>query len=71
MSPQPIWDSLFVYCPTCARESLAEAPPCADGHDDRCPDLVCLDCGTALFDAPIVEFVRPMPVSHLRPRHAA
>ncbi len=37
----------MLYCPTCARVQLAEAPPCPDGHDD-CPDRACLQCGTAL-----------------------
>ena len=63
-------ETLFVYCPTCARETLAEAPPCPDGHGDCCPDLACLDCGTALLDAPIVEFVRAVPVFSSR-RQAA
>jgi hypothetical protein len=45
---------LFLYCPTCARESLAEAPPCSDGHGEQCPDRACVDCGTALLiDAPL------------------
>ncbi len=72
MSPQPLpetLETLFVQCPTCARASLAEAPPCSDGHAECCPDLVCLECGTALLDAAIVEFVRPVLVS--RSRHAA
>ncbi len=28
---------LFLYCPTCAGECLAEAPPCPDGHGDAVP----------------------------------
>ena len=45
---------LFLYCPTCLRECLAEAPPCPDGHGDECPDRACVDCGTALvLDAPL------------------
>jgi hypothetical protein len=47
-------DLLLLYCPTCARDSLAEAPPCPDGHGDECPDRACVECGTALvLDAPL------------------
>ncbi len=46
-------ETLFVYCPTCARENLAEAPPCPDGHGETCPDLACVECGTALSEAPL------------------
>lgn len=70
MSPQTdSLETLLVFCPTCARESLAEVPPCPDGHGPCCPDLACLQCGTALLDAPIVEFVRPRLA--VRPRRAA
>jgi hypothetical protein len=51
---------LLLYCPTCQRDSLAEAPPCPDGHGDECPDRACVECGTALvLDAPLFETVRP------------
>jgi hypothetical protein len=51
---------LFLYCPTCGRECLAEAPPCPDGHGDECPDRACVECGTALLlDAPLFALVRP------------
>ena len=66
-----MFETLSVYCPTCAGESLAEVPPCPDGHGPCCPDLACLACGTALLDAPIVELVRPVRRAGLRPRHAA
>jgi hypothetical protein len=47
---------LCLYCPTCARERLAEAPPCPDGHGVDCPDRACVECGTALLlDAPLFE----------------
>jgi hypothetical protein len=47
---------LFLFCPNCARECLAEAPPCLDGHGDACPDRACVECGTALvLDAPLFE----------------
>jgi hypothetical protein len=47
-------EPLFLYCPGCARECLAETPPCPDGHADACPDRACVECGTALLlDAPL------------------
>lgn len=39
---------LMLYCPSCARECLAETPPCLDGHGSECPDRACVECGTAL-----------------------
>jgi hypothetical protein len=51
-------DLVFLYCPTCAGERLAEAPPCPDGHGGDCPDRACVECGTALlFDAALTETV--------------
>ena len=50
-------ETMFLYCPTCARDSLTEAPPCADGHGDCCPERVCLDCGTALLAPPIPQLL--------------
>jgi hypothetical protein len=51
---------LFLFCPSCGREGLAETPPCSDGHSsasgDACPDKACVECGTALLlDAPLFE----------------
>ena len=47
---------LFLFCPSCGRECLAETPPCLDGHGDACPDRACAECGTALLlDAPLFE----------------
>jgi hypothetical protein len=47
-------DLLTLFCPTCDHDSLAEAPPCPDGHGDACPDRACVECGTALLlDAPL------------------
>lgn len=37
------------YCPDCAADQLVEQPPCLDGHDDACPERVCVVCGTALL----------------------
>lgn len=58
---------LVLYCPTCARECLAEMPPCPDGHGDQCPDRACVECGTALLlDAPLFG-----TLPGRRARHAA
>lgn len=50
-------------CPECRQPRGFEAPPCADEHDP-CPEVVCLDCGTALllgavpgYDDAVVEIV--------------
>ena len=62
---------LFLYCPTCARESLAETPPCTDGHGEQCPDRACVECGTALLlDAPLFDLVASSRAS-ASARHAA
>ncbi|HEX3336804.1 MAG TPA: hypothetical protein VHS54_10105 [Jatrophihabitans sp.] len=53
-------DLLVLYCPTCARECFAEAPPCPDGHAGACPDRACVECGTALLlDAPLFALADP------------
>jgi hypothetical protein len=41
-------------CSTCGDESVFEQPPCEDGHGPDCPELACVECGTALVvgDAP-------------------
>jgi hypothetical protein len=59
---------LSLYCPTCARDCLAETPPCPDGHGDTCPDRACVECGTALLlDAPLFGLAR---IRSTRARHA-
>lgn len=48
----------FRYCPACRDERPVEQPPCPDGHAE-CPELACVDCGTAIVvgwlavDAPV------------------
>ena len=67
-------EAMFLYCPTCSRETLTEAPPCPDGHGESCPDRACLECGTALTNAPITDLVRSAVASAHTPRrtrHAA
>lgn len=57
-------DLLLLYCPTCARDCLAEAPPCSDGHGEQCPDRACVGCGTALLlDAPLFQIAARYPAS--------
>ena len=36
------------HCPGCAAEQVFTTVPCSDGHE-RCPELVCVACGTALL----------------------
>jgi hypothetical protein len=36
-------------CSTCGDQRRFEAPDCADGHGPDCPDLACVECGTAIF----------------------
>jgi hypothetical protein len=64
---------LFLYCPSCARECLAETPPCPDAHGDACPDRACVECGTALLlDAPLFQLAAIGPATGSgRNRHAA
>jgi hypothetical protein len=40
---------------------MFEVPPCADGHDSDCPELVCTRCGAAelLFPLPLRLAQRP------------
>lgn len=58
---------LMLHCPTCARDCLAETPPCLDGHGELCPDRACVECGTALLlDAPLF-----LVAAGGRDRHAA
>jgi hypothetical protein len=63
---------VLLYCPSCERDSLAETPPCCDGHGTRCPDRACVDCGTALLlDAPLFVIATGRPSRSAKTRHAA
>jgi MinD superfamily P-loop ATPase len=57
-----------MYCATCETETLFEAPPLVDDHDEECPELLCTGCGTAILIAPVVvwSFTRP-PGSRVAP----
>jgi len=32
-------------CAICRTEMPFETPPCVDGHEDDCPELLCTRCG--------------------------
>ncbi|MEV6487844.1 hypothetical protein AB0M20_04260 [Actinoplanes sp. NPDC051633] len=34
-------------CVICDRDMMFEVPPCPDGHEDECPELLCTRCGAA------------------------
>lgn len=40
-------------CIVCDVELPFETPPCTDGHDDECPELLCTRCGAAEIVAPV------------------
>ena len=54
-------DERELRCIICDREMLFEVPPCADGHEKDCPELVCTRCGAAelLFPLPLRLWQRP------------
>jgi hypothetical protein len=54
-------------CPSCGGERPFEAPPCPDGHGADCPELACVECGTALLVAPQVPVRRSHPPALPRP----
>ncbi|MEK8109932.1 hypothetical protein NKG94_47010 [Micromonospora sp. M12] len=40
-----------LYCDVCEGVAPFEAPPCVDDHGTDCPELVCIDCGSAVVIA--------------------
>jgi len=40
---------VLLRCAECGQVRAFEAPPCADGHGDDCPERVCVECGFAVF----------------------
>lgn len=38
-----------LHCSTCGDESSFEQPLCIDGHGPDCPELACVECGTAIL----------------------
>ncbi|MFP5347571.1 MAG: hypothetical protein ACLGIA_11150 [Actinomycetes bacterium] len=52
-----MWAALETWdCSTCGEPMPFETLPCADGHDEDCPDRVCVGCGAVL-----VAWVAPLP----------
>jgi len=49
--------TVWQHCPTCGDEREFETPPCLDDHGEECPELACLECGTAL----LVGLLPPVP----------
>ncbi|GAB2693160.1 hypothetical protein [Thalassiella azotivora] len=44
-----LWAAVEAWdCSTCGEPMPFEALPCADGHDDDCPDRICVGCGTVV-----------------------
>ena len=43
-----------MYCARCRAETAFEQPPCVDGHDEDCPEWVCVLCGSALVGGVLV-----------------
>ncbi len=54
-------------CPSCGDQRPFEAPPCQDGHGADCPELACVDCGTAVLLGLPVPVRRSRPPGHARP----
>ncbi|WP_433126051.1 hypothetical protein ACQPWW_25575 [Micromonospora sp. CA-240977] len=52
-----------LYCDVCEGVAPFEAPPCVDGHDTDCPELICTGCGAAVL---IATFT--LPVTRLAQR---
>ncbi|MEV8507592.1 hypothetical protein AB0368_22620 [Actinoplanes sp. NPDC051475] len=46
-------DERELRCIICDAEMPFEVPPCGDGHDKDCPELVCTRCGAAEILAPL------------------
>ncbi|MGI8613481.1 MAG: hypothetical protein ACR2KL_06005 [Nocardioidaceae bacterium] len=37
-----------LWCTICGGDSDFEQPPCDDGHGFDCPELICVQCSSAL-----------------------
>jgi hypothetical protein len=44
-----------LFCPECTDERPFERPECLDGHGPDCPELACVECGTAILVAPLTQ----------------
>jgi len=54
--------TVLQHCSTCGDEREFEIPPCPDGHGLDCPELICLECGTAMYIGFVVP-AQPRPVA--------
>ena len=54
-------------CIICERDMMFEVPPCADGHDADCPELVCTRCGAAELLFPLNLRLRQRPHGRVAP----
>jgi hypothetical protein len=46
-----------MHCVVCRADMPFVVPPCDEGHDGDCPELICEGCGTALVIAPITVWL--------------
>jgi hypothetical protein len=60
-------DDRELRCIICDREMLFEVPPCTDGHDADCPELVCTRCGAAELLFPLPLRLSPPPRRRVAP----
>lgn len=40
---------LVLHCTHCQDEREFEQPPCVDGHGFDCPEVACVECGSAVM----------------------
>ena len=53
----------FARCVVCGDEQPFESPPCADGHEQDCPELVCTRCGFAVVTSWYAAVTPPADLS--------
>jgi len=58
-----------LFCPDCAADQFFERPFCADGHGADCPELACLECGSAVLVGALTE--EPAQINTFPVRRAA
>jgi hypothetical protein len=51
----------FRWCSHCSTKTLFEQPPCEDGHGADCPDLACVECGSAIVLGDLVGDLQVRP----------
>jgi len=63
-------DALEGWCAECG-DTTFEQPPCADGHGEDCPELVCAGCGMAYFTGSAPEETSEETADQRGPAQAA